>query len=413
MSGKGLCAASGEKEISEMRKRKIFTLYCVILVMAVSLGLGACKKSQEDFPENEISESLVYSHSMDLKYARQFSVDYYEGGYALVRISREKSDQSDVLGDLEAVDYFLVIPEGYQVPVDLPSYIIPLQQPVENIYLAASAAMDMFVAADALDKIRFSGLKTEGWYIKEAREAMEQGKIRYAGRYGAPDYERIVSEGCGLAIENTMIYHTPQVKEQLERFGIPVMVDYSSYETEPLGRMDWVRLYGLLTGKEESAKKAFESEAAVFEAVSGRENTGKTVAFFYITDNGEVNVRKSSDYLPRMIEQAGGKYVFQNLEDREGDSSSLILQMEEFYAAAKEADYLIYNSAVDGELTTVKELTEKNSLLKEFRAVRDGNVFCTSPNLYQSSMALGRFLSDIHEMLDGRDEKLNYLHRLK
>ena len=46
-------------------------------------------------------------------------------------------------------------------------------QPVKNIYLAASAAMDMFRALDALDTIRLSGTDADGWYIKEAREAIE------------------------------------------------------------------------------------------------------------------------------------------------------------------------------------------------------------------------------------------------
>ena len=36
------------------------------------------------------------------------------------------------------------------------------------------------------------------------------------------------------------------------------------------------------------------------------------MAFFYLTANGSVNVRKSFDYVPKMIELAGGKYVFEN-----------------------------------------------------------------------------------------------------
>ena len=157
--------------------------------------------------------------------------------------------------------------------------------------------MDMFVSMDALEQIRFSGLKPEAWYIPDVRAAMERGEILYAGRYSSPDYERILSEGCGLAIENTMISHTPQVKEQLEHFGIPVLTDYSSYEKEPLGRTEWVRLYGLLTGKEEAAEKAFAAEQEAFEAVAQERKTGETVAFFYITNDGRVNVRKSTDYL--------------------------------------------------------------------------------------------------------------------
>ena len=89
-----------------------------------------------------------------------------------------------------------------------------------------------------------------------AKKAMEDGDIIYAGKYSAPDYEMILNENCGLAIENTMILHTPEVKEQMEKFNIPVLVDHSSYETNPLGRTEWVKLYGMLTGHEDQAEQA-------------------------------------------------------------------------------------------------------------------------------------------------------------
>ena len=41
------------------------------------------------------------------------------------------------------------------------------------------------------------------------------------GKYSAPDYELILVQGCDLAVESTMIYHTPEVKEQLEQTGHP------------------------------------------------------------------------------------------------------------------------------------------------------------------------------------------------
>ena len=79
-----------------------------------------------------------------------------------------------------------------------------------------------------------------------------------------------------------------------------------------------MKLYGLLTGHEEEAEAAFAREADAFKAISGEEATGKTVAFFYITSNGEANVRKTADYLPKMIELAGGTYIFQDLGDAGG-----------------------------------------------------------------------------------------------
>ena len=87
--------------------------------------------------------------------------------------------------------------------------------------------------------------------------------------------------------------------------------------------------------------------------------------------------------------------------------------MEEFYAQAKDADYIIYNSTIDGELSSVDELVAKNQLLANFRAVQEGNVYCTSKNLYQSTMELGTIISDIHGMLTDDDEDLTYLYRLE
>lgn len=374
-----------------------------MVVMAVLLlALTACGRTDQGKQEKstDISSHLTYEDSMELAYAEKFSVDYYAEGYSLITIAD--------------TDRYLLIPEGGSCPEDLDKEIVPLYQPLDNIYLVASAVMDMFISMDALDTVRFTGTKEDGWYLDEAKKAMENGEILYAGNYSSPDYEQILAEDCGLTIENTMIYHTPEVKEQLEKFEIPVLVDYSSYETEPLGRTEWVKLYGLLTGREEEAQAAFSRELKAFDAIGEAQNTGKTVAFFYITSNEEVNVRKASDYLPKMIKLAGGEYIFSDLGDEDDTASStMTMQMEDFYAAAKNADYIIYNSTIDGEVATVEELFGKSKLLKNFKAVKEGKVYCTTRNLYQSSMELGTITADIHGMLNGEEEGLTYLYRLK
>ena len=381
-----------------MKRIKLLGIAAVLLLL-----LGGCGRTETAAQERntDISQELTYTGSMDLVYAEKFAVDYYEDGYALITVNQDMQ--------------YLLVPEGMEAPEDLAEGIAVLQQPVEHIYLVAPAVVEMFVSMDALDSVRFSGLQESGWYIEEAREAMEAGDILYAGKYSTPDYEQILAEGCGLAVENTMIYHTPEVKEQLENFGIPVLVDYSSYEAEPLGRTEWVKLYGLLIGKEEAAEEAFQSEMEAFQSIQeSEEDIGdeKSVAFFYITANGEANVRKSSDYLAKMIDMAGGEYIFRNLGDEESASSTETMQMEEFYAGAKDADYIIYNSTIDGELSSLDELLAKSPLLKDFKAVESGNVFCTTRDLYQSSMELGTIISDIHSMLTDRTD-MTYIYPLE
>lgn len=348
----------------------------------------------------EETHGLVYESSMELQYAENFSVDYYEGGYTLLKIV----DGTKIL----------VIPEGKEIPEGLEEDVLILQRPIQNIYLVASATMDMFDSIDAIDTIRFSGQKEENWYIESAKEAMEDGDMLYAGKYSKPDYELLVSENCSLAIENMMISHSPEVIEMLEDFDIPVMIEYSSYESHPLGRVEWIKFFGALVGKEEEAEKAFAEQVAILKEVTADEKTGKTVAFFYITSNGLVQVRQSSDYVPKMIELAGGTYIFENLGDSESKRSTLNMQLEEFYDKAKDADYLIYNSSIDGGVASIEELIEKCSALADFKAVKEGNVWCTTNDMYQQSMSIGYMIEDMHAMIQEEDEaEMRYLFRLK
>ena len=343
-------------------------------------------------------QELTLERSLELEYAEQFSVDYYEGGYAMI--------------DIQDSGRYFVVPEEAEVPADLDEDITVLNQPLDHIYMVATSAMDLFRVLDGIGNIRLSGTDIDGWYIEEAKHSLEAGDMLYAGKYNAPDYELILSEGCDLALESTMIYHTPEVKEQLERFDIPVMVERSSYENHPLARMEWLKLYGVLLDKEDMAEQIFDKKVNALSNVLGAENTGKTVAFFYINSNGIVNVRKSSDYVPRMIEMAGGKYIFEQLGD-DNDLSTINMEMEAFYSQAREADYLIYNSTIDAEITTIEELLGKSELLSDFKAVKEGNVYCAQKNLFQESMGLGTLITDIHQMLTEDDPQMTYLYKLQ
>ena len=371
------------------------------LLLFLMMLLFACTFSVQAKEASSVS-GLEYERSMELSYAEEFSVDYYKGGYALITIADS--------------DKFLIVPEGKEAPENMEENIAVLKRPLNNIYLVATSAMDFFVSLDGLESIRLSGTNENGWYIEEAKKALKDGSILFAGKYNAPDYELILGENCSLAVESTMIYHTPEVKEKLEQFKIPVLVERSSYESHPIGRTEWIKLYGVLLGKEEEAERLFKEQEERMESVLSEENTGKTVAFFYITTNGLANVRKSNDYVSKMIELAGGRYIFENLGEDDNALSTVNMQMEEFYAKAKDADYIIYNSAIDGELQTIDQLLEKSSLLKDFKAVKNGNVWCTGKNLFQESTGLGVMIEDIHKMLSSEGDsltELTYMHRLK
>ena len=104
-----------------------------------------------------------------------------------------------------------------------------------------------------------------------------------------------------------------------------------------------------------------------------------------------------------MIEMAGGTYIFPDLGEEDSALSTVNMDMETFYVGARDADVLIYNSTIDGELHTVAELLDKSPLLADFKAVETGDVWCTEQNLFQSTMGLGKMIADIHTVLTQDD----------
>ena len=228
-----------------MERIKRSRIYAVLLCVLTVCTLTACEgnstsaTARSKTQEHTEIEGLEWQERADLSYAEGFVIEKYAEGFRLITVSEDAQ--------------YLIVPEGGEAPQGLKNDIRVINQPVSDIYLAATAVMDMFRSLDALDTIAFSGADAKGWYIAEAKQAVESGAMRYAGKYSAPDYEMLLSDNCSLAIENTMILHTPEVKEQLEQLGITVLVDSASNESHPLGRIEWVKLYCKLLGKEAEA----------------------------------------------------------------------------------------------------------------------------------------------------------------
>lgn len=357
-------------------------------------GEGEAGQDLKEAPE---IEGLACKSRVELEYAQGFQIYRYSKGCCVVDVKEGLS--------------YLVVPDGTGIPDHLPDGMVVLQRPMDHIYVAGTATMAMFHALEGIDKVRFSALEADGWYVDEAKEAMEKGRMKFAGKYDEPDYEMLVDAGCDLAVESQMIYHTPKVMEMLERMDIPVFIDCSSNEGHPLGRVEWIKVYGVLLGKEDEAAAFFKKQTEILEELSDNADTGQSVVYFYINSGGQAVVRTGTDYITKMIEIAGGRYPFESLKDESG--STVAITMEEFYSVASQADYLIYNASIDNRLRSIGELTARNEILKDLKAVKEGNVFCTDKDFYQASDIAAEMIRDIHIMLTkGDEDQMTFLYRV-
>ncbi len=354
-------------------------------------------ESAAEQTEENSGGTLEFDHSMELKYAKCFSVDYYKGGYKEISISDGTK--------------LLIVPEGGSVPEDTAEETIVLQQPISNILVSSTPTTSLFNAIGALDRISLTTYDADSWYIDSVKDAINTGKMSYVGNYKEMDYEMITAAGVDFAIFSTML--TEDAAEQLKNLGVRVLLDQAAEEEHPLARVEWMKLYGAMFNLEEEAEKKTQEQIAYIDEIAAREKTGKSVAVFYITSKGKLYARNADDYMAKMVDLAGGEYVLSDVGV--GESGTINMEMEAFYDGAKDADYIIYIWSLGGKPETLDDLLAKSDILADMKAVKEGNVWCTTPDFFQISSTLGNMVNDMNLMLtaDENTEQLTYLYKLK
>lgn len=292
--------------------------------------------------------------------------------------------------------------------------IIVLKRPLDTMYLANSAAYAFFSRLQKQELLRYSGLRQQDWMLADAREQMRTGKLLFAGRYSAPDFEHLLSGGCRLALENTMIYHRPQILEKLEMLGIPVFVDKANLEKTACGRTEWIRVYGHITGQQAEAEAWFRETVRQEERLrSGTPDDDRRpgVVYFYVNAAGQILMRNPEDYISDMITVSGGRYLFPESRRAYG-SVNIPIDAEVFSDIAKDADLFIYSGTIGQAPENIEALIGKHTVFSHLKAVKEGHVYVTDSSFFQASDSCLQFMEDLQNIYAGRDEASVFIHRL-
>lgn len=401
-------------------KRKKNHAMMLVLTAAISaLALVSCSVAVENGKHYVYAEKpeigINWVGREELKYAEGFAVDYYDGGVTLIRVCENN---------------FLFLPKGFaekkdaqeqlKIGDELAKNLVTLEKP-SNIYLTATSVMAFLHDIDEMTSIGFAGTKSDGWGLDYAREALEGGKIKFAGKYSAPDYEMLVKEDCDLAVFSTMITHAPDVSDKMKEVGIPVFVDYSSYESHPLGRTEWIKVYGAIFDKQEFAAATFSAQDALLQSAETLEKTDAEIAFFSISSSGKISARKSEDYVAKMIEIAGGRYAYKSVDDAVVSALAINMEREAFFRETSDSDIIIYNTTTGGGFDSKDSLIKAHPLLSELSAVQKGNIWVTTDAFYQSTTSHGSMVAELAEIIRlGNDmnaseseEKFTFFKKLK
>ena len=141
-------------------------------------------------------------------------------------------------------------------------------------------------------------------------------------------------------------------------------------------------------------------------------------ALFDTAENGTLTFEQLRDACKekgiKPVDLSGGEYVPKKIfEQKEGSMGSTSnIQLEDFVAAACDADILIYNSTVDGGISSARDLILKNAVFADFKAVRQKKLYSTQKRFFQISSGIGDFMEDLNVIMTDSDKNLTFIDRV-
>lgn len=328
-------------------------LCCVIYLCCGATLFTACTPHGKPAASGEVL-------SFDtLRYARGFTVQRY-GTYTAVEIP-------DPWDSTRILQRYLLVDRTRPLPTGLPKGTV-VKVPARNVvvYTSVHAAI-----LDQLGEIEHVVGVCEPRYMDTPaiQEGIASGRIADLGEATSPDIEQMIDRGAELIIASPFQNSS---YGPVEKIGIPILEAADYMESLPLGRTEWIRLYGLLFGKEAVADSIFsatEQRYLGLKALAADVRQRPTI----LSEKrfGSTWFLPAGDsYMAHLYQDAGGAYLFSDLPG----SGSMPWAFESVFDRAIHADiwFIKYNSASD---LTYAELQAEYTPYAHFDAFRNRRIY--------------------------------------
>ena len=350
----------------------------VLFILVISMTVVACGRSSRSAGDADTLVAVV--DTMELRYARGFTVRTLENGIRLVDVADPQTDE-----DRMPVSYhFALIPKGSPI---VPASYTPVHVPIDRTIVMTMLQLSNFTALDALDVVRgITG--TKNLFNKDVRARVDDGRIVKIGMEGNFDTELI------LAAQPEVIFISPFKRggyDAIKETGITLIPHLGYKELHPLGQAEWIKFVGLFLGKEHEADSLF---AQIEERYNGLKEKTQSLS----AERGEAGAMKSSgnetlpptggageglptvfsgemhggnwyavggrSALAQLFRDAGADYVI-----KDDNTGGVNIEFEQLYAAAADADYWRILNSFPGDFSyeALKASEPRNELFRAFR----------------------------------------------
>ena len=325
-----------------MPRRPLPLLLALTLCFALPFGIAACQRPAEP------SATARPSASDTLRYASGFTLSS-EGGDPYADIGAER---------------FLLLDSAAAVPPGAAAGATVVRVPVRRIVTLSTTHLGFLDRLGASGRV--VGVSGGAWVNTPAiRARLVSGAAADVGQ--TPSAEAIA------ALRPDVVFASAgegdPVVAALRTLGIPVVPVAEYREAHPLGRAEWLRLFGAFVGRADTAQVAFDTVAARYErlAARARDAAPRPTVLLNSPYRGIWYVPGGRSFAARQMADAGGAYVWAD----DSSATTLSLSLETVLARAQHADLWL----APGAWRSLADGAAQEPRVRLFDAFRAGRVF--------------------------------------
>lgn len=241
--------------------------------------------------------------------------------------------------------------------------------PVKRMICMSTTHLAMITALGREDAI--AGVSGGGFiYSKSLSEKVNSGLISDVGYETGLNTELIIRTAPDLVMMYGIGNESAGYVGKIKEIGIKVMFNADYLETDPVGKAEWIKLFGVLLGEEKKADSIFKSVSDSYDQIKDfvKANTAispKVLLGLPFRDTWFISPGNS--YISKLINDAGGNYLWQNTRS----NVSMPYNLENVYVEALKADFWFNIGSVNSK----KEISSFDRRLENIECFRKGNLY--------------------------------------
>lgn len=370
-----------------------------LLAVAV-LAFFSCKSNN---PTSQNSDNKHIISSNINHHSNYLVVNNYKSGFYIVI--------KNPWDDSKTLDEFYVFPDSVNIPQEIETKRI-IKSPVKSAVAFSSTQWSIFLQLGEIKRV--SGiLEGQSATTKEVKNLVKEGLITDIGIESNFDKEKIIN------LKPDIILYTPYSTSNcgdLERLTNALCVPFADYlENTPLGRAEWLKLVGILCGKEKEAFQWFSEIETRYNALKIKCDTVslKPTVFSDLPYGNQWYIAGGNSYIAQFFKDAGAEYVFSD----DNSTASRLIDPEKVLLRAENADFWRVTNSNALPLEREK-LSAQNELFTHFKAFRQNNIIVCDiiktsyfeTAQYRPDEILADFIAIFHpEILPNHKPKYYYL----